>query len=111
MAEKLFREILTKDTGDKLARLGLSYSLLKLGNLQDAYDHAARVIAADPLSARAHALLGASVLASGDFRVAVEEFRTALELKDSDALAINGLAMVNFYENRLDESLTGLRRA
>src|SRR4051812_27599933 len=38
MAEKLFRELLSKDAGDKLARLGLSYSLLKLGNLQDAYD-------------------------------------------------------------------------
>lgn len=111
MAEKLFRELLSKDAGDKLARLGLSYSLLKLGNLQDAYDHAARVVASDPLSARAHALLGASVLASGDFRMAVEEFRTALDLKENDPLAISGLAMVNFYENRLDESLAGLRRA
>lgn len=110
-AEKLFRELLAKDAGDKAARLGLSYSLLKRGNLQDAYDHAARVVASDPLSARAHAILGASILAAGDFRAAVEEFRTALELKDNDPLAINGLAMINFYENRLDESLTGLRRA
>lgn len=111
MAEKLFREILTKDGADKAARLGLSYALLKLGNLQDAYDHAARVIATDPLSARAHALLGACVLSSGDFRLAVEEFRTALELKDNDAVAIAGLALVNLYENHLEESLTGLRRA
>ncbi|HEV7843942.1 MAG TPA: aspartyl protease family protein, partial [Pyrinomonadaceae bacterium] len=111
MAEKLFRELLTKDAGDKSARLGLSYSLLKRGNLQDAYDHAARVLATDPLSARAHALLGASILAAGDFSTAIEEFRTALELKDNDPLAIAGLAMVSFYENRLDESLTGLRRA
>jgi len=110
-AEKLFRELLSKDSGDKAARLGLSYSLLKRGNLQDAYDHAARVVAGDPLSARAHAILGASILAAGDFRAAIEEFRTALELKDNDPLAINGLAMVNFYENRLDESMTGFRRA
>lgn len=111
MAEKLFRELVSKDAGDNSARLGLSYSLLKLGNLQDAYDHAARVAASDPLSARAHALLGASVLAAGDFRTAVEEFRKALALKDNDALAIAGLAMVSFYENRLEESLSGLRRA
>lgn len=111
MAEKLFREILSKDASDKSARLGLSYSLLKRGNLQDAYDHAARVLASDPLSARARALLGASILAAGDFRMAIEEFRTALELKDNDPLAIAGLAMISFYENRLDESLTGLRRA
>jgi predicted aspartyl protease/Flp pilus assembly protein TadD len=110
-AEKLFRELLTKDAGDKAARLGLSYSLLKRGSLQDAYDHAARVVAVDPLSARAHSLLGASVLASGDFPAAVEEFRTALDLKENDPLAVNGLAMISFYENRLEESLAGLRRA
>src|ERR1051325_2196968 len=62
LAEKLFRELLTKDATDKPARLGLSYALLKRGNLLDAYDHAARVIASDPLSARAHALLGSSIL-------------------------------------------------
>lgn len=111
MAEKLFRELLSKDAADKPARLGLSYALLKRGSLQDAYDHAARVIANDPLSARAHALLGSSILASGDFRMAVEEFRTALELKDNDPLAIAGMALVSFYENRLEESLVGLRRA
>ncbi|HYO90024.1 MAG TPA: aspartyl protease family protein, partial [Pyrinomonadaceae bacterium] len=110
-AEKLFRELLGKDTADKAARLGLSYALLKRGHLQDAYDHAARVIATDPLSARAHALLGSSILASGDFRMAVEEFRTALELKDNDPLAIAGMALVSFYENRLEESIAGLRRA
>jgi tetratricopeptide (TPR) repeat protein len=110
-AEKLFRELLSKDAADKPARLGLSYALLKRGSLQDAYDHAARVIANDPLSARAHALLGSSILASGDFRMAIEEFRTALELKDNDPLAIAGMALISFYENRLTESLVGLRRA
>lgn len=110
-AEKLFRELLGKDASDKPARLGLSYALLKRGNIQDAYDHAARVIASDPLSARAHALLGSSILAGGDFQMAVEEFRTALQLKDNDPLAIAGMALVSFYENRLEESLIGLRRA
>jgi tetratricopeptide (TPR) repeat protein len=111
LAEKLFREVLAKDSRDNVARLGLSYTLLKLRRLTDAYDHAARVIAVEPLSSRAHALLGAVVLASGDFRMSVEEFRTALSLKDDEALAIAGLAMVDFYENRLTSSLMGLRRA
>jgi tetratricopeptide (TPR) repeat protein len=110
-AEKLFREILLKDASDLNARLGLSHTLLKRRNLQDAYDHAARAIAADPLSARAHALLGSTVLASGDFRMSVEEFRTALSLKDDEALAIAGLAMIDFYEGRMSASLSGLRRA
>jgi predicted aspartyl protease/Flp pilus assembly protein TadD len=110
-AEKLFRELLAKNARDKDARLGLSFTLYKKRMLQDAYDHAARVIATDPLSARAHALLGAVVLAAGDFRLSVEEFRTALSLKDNEALAIAGLAMVDFYENRASVAVTGLKRA
>lgn len=110
-AVKLFHEALAKDATDVDARLGLSFALLKQRNLRDSFDHAARVIAADPLNARAHSLLGSAVLASGDFRLSVEEFRTALSLKDNDAMAIAGLAMVDFYENRLDPCLAGLRRA
>jgi predicted aspartyl protease/thioredoxin-like negative regulator of GroEL len=111
LAETLFREALARNPRDTAARLGLSYALFKMRRLADAYDHAARVIAIDPLSARAHSLLGAAVLASGDFRLSIEEFRTALSLKEDEALAVAGLAMVDFYENRLTASLEGLRRA
>ncbi len=111
LAEKLFRELLSKDVRDSRARLGLSFALFKKRNLQDAFDHAARVIGEDPLSARAHSLLGAIILASGDFRRSIEEFRTALSLKGDDARAVAGMAMVDFYENRLDESVKGLKRA
>ena len=110
-AEKQFRELLVKDAHDKDARLGLSFSLLKQRRLQDAYDHAARVVLADPLSPRAHALLGSVILASGDFQNSVEEFKTALSIEDGEALAIAGLAMVDFYENRLSLAIKGLRRA
>ncbi len=111
LAEKLYRELLHKEPRNTEARLGLSFTLFKKRNLRDAFDHAARVIAEDPLSARAHSMLGAVILASGDFRRSVEEFRTALSLKDNEARAIAGLAMVDFYENRLDKSFQGLRRA
>ena len=110
-AEKQFRELLEKDAHDKDARLGLSFALLKQRLLQDAYDHAARVILTDPLSSRAHALLGAVILASGNFQNSVEEFRTSLSIQENEALAIAGLAMVDFYENRLDSAIRGLRRA
>jgi predicted aspartyl protease len=110
-AEKIFRELLGKDAHDKEARLGLSFTLLKQRSLQGAYDNAARVIMMDPLSARAHALLGSAILAAGEFRLSVEEFRTALALDENEALAVAGLAMVDFYENRLSLALPGLRRA
>jgi predicted aspartyl protease/Flp pilus assembly protein TadD len=111
LAERILRELLTKDGHDNNARLGLSFALLKQRRLQDAYDHAARVILADPLSARAHALLGQAILASGNFRESVEEFRTALSLAENESLAVAGLAMVDFYENRTEACLKGLRRA
>ncbi len=111
LAEKIFRDLLGKDAHDIEARLGLSLVLLKQRNLQGAYDNAARVIMLDPLSARAHALLGSAILGAGEFRLSVEEFRTALALNEGEALAVAGLAMVDFYENRLTLALPGLRKA
>lgn len=110
-AEKIFRELLNKDAKDNEARLGLSFTQLKQRNLQAAYDNAARVIMQDPLSARAHALLGAAILGAGEFSLSVEEFRTALALNGDEALAVAGLAMVEFYENRMPTALAGLRKA
>jgi tetratricopeptide (TPR) repeat protein len=110
-AEKIFRDLLAKDVRDVEARLGLSFALLKQRSLQAAYDNAARVIMLDPLSARGHALLGAAILAAGEFRLSIEEFRTALALNEKEPLAVAGLAMVDFYENRLPLALPGLRRA
>ncbi len=110
-AEKIFRDLLNKDAHDVEARLGLSFALLKQRNLQGAYDNAARVIMLDPMSARAHALLGAAILGAGEFRLSVEEFKTALTLNENESLAVAGLAMVDFYENRLSLALPRLRRA
>jgi tetratricopeptide (TPR) repeat protein/predicted aspartyl protease len=110
-AEKIFRELITKDAHDNEARLGLSFALLKQRNLQGAYDNAARVIMADPVSARAHALLGTAILGAGEFRLSVEEFKTALALDPNEALAVAGLAMVDFYENRLPLAIPALRKA
>ena len=110
-AERLFREVLAKDPRDRAARLGLGYTLLKKRHLAGAYEQAAAVVALDPLSARAHALAGAALLGSGDFPNAVEAYRTALSLKDDESLAIAGLAMIDYYENRLLSCLAGLRRA
>ena len=110
-AEQLYRELLAKNDRDTDARLGLSHALLKQRRLQDSFDHAARVAAIDTQSARAHSLLGSILLAGGDFRRALQEFRTALRLDDDEAMAIAGLAMVDYYENRTAKCVAGLRRA
>lgn len=110
-AEKLFREVIAKDTRNFRASLGLSAALLKQRKIQDAFEHAARAATMDTNSARARALLGATLLASGNFPLCVQQFRIALSLNDNEALAVAGLAMVDFYENRAQTSLHGLRRA
>src|ERR1044072_3963089 len=110
-AEKIFRDLIARDAHDTDARLGLSFALYKLRNFQGAYDNAARVLMLDPLSARAHALLGSAILGAGEFRLSVEEFKTALALDPNEALAVAGLAMVDFYENRLPLAIPALRKA
>ena len=111
LAEKLYRDLLAKDPHDVEARVGLGFTLYKKRNLHDALDHAGRAISEDPLSARGHALFGLIILSGGDFRRSIEEFRTALSLDSNNARAIAGMAMIHFYENRMEESVHGLRRA
>jgi tetratricopeptide (TPR) repeat protein len=110
-AEQLYRELLSNNEQDTDARLGLSHALLKQRRLQDSFDHAARAAASDPQSARAHSLLGSIFLAAGDFPVALAEFDLALRLDSDEAMAIAGLAMVDYYENRTARCVAGLRRA
>ncbi|MEK7833152.1 MAG: aspartyl protease family protein, partial [Acidobacteriota bacterium] len=110
-AEKIYRLLLEKDQADKDARLGLSFALIKQLKLQGAYDEAAQVIAADPLSARAFALLGTSLLRSGEFRNSVEALYTAVKFDQKQALAIAGLSEIEYFENRSKTAYEGLRRA
>ncbi len=110
-AENIYRQLIEKDLEDKEARLGLSFVLIKKARLQDAYEAAAQVLAADPLSSRAHSLLGTALLRSGEFRNSVESLRTALQLNNREALALAGLSEIEYFENRSRVAYEGLRRA
>jgi tetratricopeptide (TPR) repeat protein len=110
-AEKIYRQLIEHDQKDKAARLGLSFVLIKMGNLQESYEQAAYVIAADPLSSRAHALLGTALLRSGEFRNSIEALYTAVKFNDRESLAIAGLAEVEYFENRSRTAYEWLKRA
>ncbi|MBS1787368.1 MAG: aspartyl protease family protein [Acidobacteria bacterium] len=110
-AENIYRQLIEKDLTDKDARLGLSYALVKQIKLQEAYEQAAQVIAADPLNARAFALLGTSLLRSGEFRNSVEALYTAVKFDQKQALAIAGLSEIEYFENRTKTAYEGLRKA
>jgi predicted aspartyl protease/Tfp pilus assembly protein PilF len=110
-AERLYREVLADDPRDISARCGLSYTLLKSHRLREASEQGTLAVTQDPTSARAHAILGMVILGLGDFPRALTEFKSALNVNENTALAIAGVALIDFYENRTRESLDGLRRA
>ncbi|HWQ34212.1 MAG TPA: aspartyl protease family protein [Blastocatellia bacterium] len=110
-AEKIYRHLIEKDLQDREARLGLSFTLIKKLKLQEAYEEAAQVIAAEPLSARAHSLMGTALLRSGEFRNSVEALRTALQLNNREALALAGLSEIAYFENRSRIAYEGLKQA
>lgn len=110
-AETIYRQLIEHDQNDKEARLGLSFSLIKQSKLQDSFEQAAQVIAADPLNARAHALLGTSLLRSGEFRNSIEALYTSVRFNNRESLAIAGLAEVEYFENRSRNAYDWLKRA
>ncbi|MEO6725029.1 MAG: aspartyl protease family protein [Blastocatellia bacterium] len=110
-AEKIYRQLLEHDTTDKEARLGLSFALIKQTKLQEGYEEAAQVIAADSLNARAFALLGTALLRSGEFRNSVEALYTSAKFDPKQALAIAGLSEIEYFENRSRSAYDGFKRA
>jgi predicted aspartyl protease/Flp pilus assembly protein TadD len=110
-AARIYRELLTHDQTDKDARLGLSFVLIKQAKLQDAYEEAAQVIAADALNPRAFSLLGTALLRSGEFRNSVEALYTAVKFDAKQSLAIAGLSEVEYFENRSRNAYDGFKRA
>ena len=110
-AEKVYRRLVEHDPEDKVARLGLSFVLMKRAQLAAAYEEAARVVAADPLSSRGHALMGSTLLRSGEFRQSVEAFYTSLKFNNKEPLGWAGLAEVAYFENDTRNAYEGFRRA
>lgn len=110
-AEQLYQQQLAANPQDTKARLGLSHVFLKQRLWGGAYDQAVRVLEKDANSARARAIIGTALLGNGDFRGSAEAFRAALNWDTDEPLAVAGLALIDFYENRLGNSVVGLRRA
>lgn len=110
-AEKILRRVLEVSPQETRAKLTLGHILLKQRNLNEAYILSYDVAKADPENSYAFAILGGTLLASGSFAEAKISFNNSLYLDKRQALAWAGFGMLDFYENRLSESLDKLRQA
>lgn len=110
-AEQVLKKALEIDPNRSDAKLELAYVYVKQHRIRDAYDLTLPIAKAEPRNPHAFAVLGATMLVGGRFKEARALFYTAIELNKHEDLAWAGFGMVDFYENRIDDSLSHLREA
>ncbi len=110
-AEVILRRAVELDSGRSDAKVELAFVLTKQRKLLEAYKVVYAVAEVEPKNARAFAVLGSVLLTAGRFIEARAIFFTALKLKRDEGLAWAGFGMLDFYENRIDESLSNLQEA
>jgi tetratricopeptide (TPR) repeat protein len=110
-AEQLLRYVVERNPQDSKAKLDLAYVLLKQMRLLDAYDLAFPVAKDEPKNSYAFAVLGMIFLTAGNFKEANNCFINALNLNRKEHLAWAGLGLMDFYENRIERSLSYLEEA
>jgi predicted aspartyl protease/thioredoxin-like negative regulator of GroEL len=103
-AEDSFRKVLALNKNNVKAKLRLSHVLYKTHQLLEGYYLAYDVAKADPRNAYAYALVGNILLSAGHFKEAEDTLRAALAIDSQNAFAIAGLGMLDFYNNRLEDS-------
>jgi Tfp pilus assembly protein PilF/predicted aspartyl protease len=110
-AEELLRNAVALDTTRSDAKVELGFVLTKQRRLLEAYELLLPIAQAEPKNTRAYAVLGTTLLAAGRFTEAKALFYTAINNNKKEHLAWAGFGMVDFYENRIDDSLENLREA
>ncbi|HEV8590513.1 MAG TPA: tetratricopeptide repeat protein, partial [Pyrinomonadaceae bacterium] len=110
-AEKVLRKAVDTYPANSLVKLKLAYVYVKQRRIREAYDLSFAVAKAEPKNSYAFAVLGATLLSAGKFEEAKVVFFNAVKLNRKEALAWAGYGMLDFYENRIFDSLDNLRTA
>lgn len=110
-AEKLLRRAVELNPSESRARVKLSYVLLKQRRLVEAYNLSFDVAKAEPKNSYVFAVLGMILLDNGNFKEAELSLLNALRLNKKESLAWMGLGMLDFYQNRIYQSIANLRTA
>jgi tetratricopeptide (TPR) repeat protein len=110
-AETLLRQAAGLDTSRLDAKIELAYVLTKQRRLAEAYQLAFDAARADSKNSRAFAVLGATLVAAGNFSEARVILNNAITLNKKEDLAWAWAGMLDYYENDLPESLENLKTA
>lgn len=110
-AEKLYRRIVERDPQDSKSKLNLAYILMKQKLLLDAYEMAFAIVKAEPKNSYGYSVLGMTFLSAGNFKEAGVCFANALAVKRDEPMAWAGFGMLDYYENRIDQSIEALQTA
>ncbi len=110
-AEKLLVRAVEAAGEDSFPRLKLAHLYVKERRLTEAYDIAFPIAKAEPKNSYAFAVLGSTMLGVGRFRDARALFFQALSLNKRQAYAWAGYGLLEFYENRIEDSLRNLEEA
>ena len=110
-AEKLLRGNIERNPQNTTSRLDMAYVLLKQKKLGESSNISYEIAKADPKNSFAFAILGSTLLNAGNLREANALFIQSLNINKKEALAWAGLGMLDFYENRIEDSINKLYTA
>lgn len=110
-SEDLLKQAIALEEFRTEAKVELGYVLMKQRRLAEAYDLVFPIAKDEPKNARAFSVLGATMLTAGRFGDARVLFFNAIKLDRKQHLAWAGYGMLDFYENKIADSLQNLREA
>ncbi len=110
-AEAMFRRSIALDPSNSETKLKLAFTLHKQRRIVEAYEIGIEVAKAEPKNAQAFAVIGNALLSGGRFDEARNVLFAAIQLDRREAAAWAGFGLLDFYNNRIGESLANLREA
>ena len=108
-AEALLLKAIEIDGNRTDLKLGLAFVFNKQRRIREAYEICYAVAKAEPQNSHAFAVLGVTLLTAGRFDDARLILFNAIKMNRKEHLAWAGYGMLDFYENRINDSLANLQ--
>jgi len=110
-SEKILRGLLERFPQNTKVKISLAYVLMKQRKLFESYKLSFDVCTLEPKNSYAYAVLGMTILNAGNFKEAELALNHSLNINRRESLAWAGLGFLDFYENRIFDSLGAMRTA